>query len=371
VGSRISISRIAGQALVLIVIIQGAGCRSTHPAVEPQSRHAASTDIVVCGERIVVGVPVIRWFDPGGYSFYEPGPVRSSEGPVGLRYQPGRSWAEPKSGINRQRLAEHIDVLVVHYDACGFSRRCYELLQDEVMLSAHFLLDVDGTVYQTMDLRDEAWHGRFVNPRSIGIEMANIGVFAADESAEDPHKKRRWYVLDSGRLRMQIPTEFGDPRIRTAGPFFASRSEPVDGVIHGTRWRQVDFTPQQYASLAKLTAALRRVFPQIALDAPRTSDGHVRTDQLARTEIDSFKGILGHYHITTERNDPGPAFDWERYLRAVREEELNDRRTPYLIRSLPLSSSPNLVSSSRDAPRSKETGPMASLDCVTCASRLP
>lgn len=297
------------------------GCATTGSAVEIHRGQAASEEIVVCGDRIPVDVPVVRWFDPGGYSFYEPGPVRSSNGPVGLRYQPGRSWAAPNTGIDRQQLADHIDVLVVHYDACGFSRRCYELLQDEVMLSAHFLLDVDGTVYQTMDLRDQAWHGRFVNPRSIGIELAQIGVYPADESADDPYKKRRWYVPDGDRLRLQIPEEFGDPGIRGPGPFFASRNEPVEGAIHGRRWKQVDFTPQQYESLAKLTAALRRVFPRIALTAPRTPDGHVRTDQLSRPEIDEFEGILGHYHITTERNDPGPAFDWDGYLRAVRAEE--------------------------------------------------
>ena len=33
--------------------------------------------------------------------------------------------------------------------------------------------------------------------------------------------------------------------------------------------------------------------------------------------------------------------------------------------------SPNLVSSSRGAPLSKETGQMASLDCTACASKSP
>ena len=37
----------------------------------------------------------------------------------------------------------------------------------------------------------------------------------------------------------------------------------------------------------------------------------------------------------------------------------------------PLSSSPNLTSSSRGAPQSKDAGLMASLDCATCTSRLP
>lgn len=319
--SRIAFFRIARRALALSFVSQAAGCTQVHLAVKPHRGQDTSEEIVVCGEGIHADAPVVRWFDQGGYSFYDPGPVRSSDGPVGLRYQPGRSWADPGSSIDRQQLAENIDVLVVHYDACGFSRRCYELLHDEVVLSAHFLLDVDGTIYQTMDLRDQAWHARFVNPRSIGVEMAQIGVYPVDESGDDPHKKRRWYIRDKGRLRLQIPVEFGDPRIRTPGSFFSSRSEPVEGMIHGVRWKQVDFTPQQYASLARLTAALRRVFPRIALAAPRTPDGYIRNDHLTRPELDAFKGILGHYHITTERNDPGPAFDWDRYMRAVREVE--------------------------------------------------
>jgi len=36
-----------------------------------------------------------------------------------------------------------------------------------------------------------------------------------------------------------------------------------------------------------------------------------------------------------------------------------------------MSSSPNLVLSSRGAPQSKEIGQMASLGCAACVSRLP
>jgi N-acetyl-anhydromuramyl-L-alanine amidase AmpD len=283
----------------------------------------------VCGERVHVGVPVVLWSDPGGYDAYRPGPVLAAQGPAGLRYTPGRASVPNTTAPDRAQLAAAIDLLMVHYDACGFSRRCFHLLHDERVLSTHFLLDVDGTLYQTLDLRDQAWHGRFVNARSIGIELAHVGVWSASDPTDDPHRKRRWYVREGERLRLSIPTDFGDPGIRGSGPFFAARAEPLRGAIHGVEWEQVDFTPQQYETLVKLTAALRRVFPGIALDAPRAPDGRVRNDLMTRAEVDAFHGILGHYHITTERNDPGPAFDWERFLAEVRaEEQRADAATP-------------------------------------------
>ncbi len=39
-------------------------------------------------------------------------------------------------------------------------------------VSAHFVIDRDGTVYQLLDLNDTAWHASMVNSRSVGIEHA-------------------------------------------------------------------------------------------------------------------------------------------------------------------------------------------------------
>jgi N-acetyl-anhydromuramyl-L-alanine amidase AmpD len=81
---------------------------------------------------------------------------------------------------------------------------------------------------------------------------------------------------------------------------------------------QPDFTDAQYATLAALAAALARELPRIALDAPRDADGRVRTDALSDAEEAAFGGILGHFHLQTDKRDPGPAFDWERLLAAAR-----------------------------------------------------
>jgi hypothetical protein len=32
----------------------------------------------------------------------------------------------------------------------------------------------------------------------------------------------------------------------------------------------------------------------------------------------AFHGVVGHYHLTRDKFDPGPAFDWERFLAAAR-----------------------------------------------------
>ena len=44
------------------------------------------------------------------------------------------------------------------------------------------MLDLDGTIYQTLDLKEGAWHATDANGRSIGIEIANIGAFTDPES---------------------------------------------------------------------------------------------------------------------------------------------------------------------------------------------
>jgi hypothetical protein len=39
---------------------------------------------------------------------------------------------------------------------------------------------------------------------------------------------------------------------------------------------------------------------------------------LAQPPEAAFGGILGHFHLQTDKRDPGPAFDWERLLAAAR-----------------------------------------------------
>jgi N-acetylmuramoyl-L-alanine amidase len=97
-----------------------------------------------------------------------------------------------------------------------------------------------------------------------------------------------------------------------------ARPERIQGLIQGQVFEQFDYTTEQYDTLTKLAAVLCKVLPRIAPDAPRDAQGRVRTDALDAAEFADFSGILGHNHVTIEKNDPGPAMDWERLLEAVR-----------------------------------------------------
>jgi len=295
-------------------------------------------EIVVAGNRFHTGTRVITWMDPGGYDAYR----------VERRFVPyaEASWAKtiealPKFGgpnrygfrdksltpeeIERQRgggwdlptLQRVVDQFVLHYDVAGTARQCFNILHDHRDLSVHFMLDIDGTIYQTLDLKERAWHATTSNDRSIGIEIANIGAYSpTDMKAID-----EWYPRDTaGRPFIQVPARFGDPLIHT--PNFTGRPARLDlvrGVVQGQELVQYDLTPQQYAALIKLTAALATVFPKIKPDYPRDADGNLITVKLPDDQLAAYQGVLGHFHIQTNKTDPGPALQWDKVINGARK----------------------------------------------------
>lgn len=293
-----------------------AACRGSDPRGD---------EIVICGTRHSIGTPVVLWSDPGGYDAYdtsvrEGGAPPSVDRESGRRYTPGRATPGadgaplvPPGSREPTALARAVDLFVLHYDACGTSSRCFEVLQHRRGLSAHFLLDLDGTLYQTLDLRETAWHAAHANARSIGVEIAHIGAYTPRERAT----LDSWYARDEEGPYVALSPELA-ATLRSEG-FVArpARSELVVGELHGVELVQYDFTDAQYEALAKLLRVLCRELPRIRPEAPRDAAGRVRTDALSDEEFAAFSGILGHSHLTTRKVDPGPAFDWERLLRSI------------------------------------------------------
>ena len=64
---------------------------------------------------------------------------------------------------------------VVHHDGCHSADMCFNVLQNERGLSCHFLIDNDGTIFQTLDLALAGWHAAAWNFGSIGVEFCNYG----------------------------------------------------------------------------------------------------------------------------------------------------------------------------------------------------
>lgn len=294
-------------------------------------------EIVVCGKYVHTGTPVVLWTDPGGYDAYRVerrfAPIEksdwktSSEEVKGLdmpnRYNLRKSGLSTNE-IERVRgggwdlplLQRVVDQFVLHFDVCGVSRTCFNVLHDHRDLSVHFMLDLDGTLYQTLDLKERAWHATTSNSRSVGIEIANMGSYGREEDSP----LANWYAHDAnGQTRLTLPEKLGDGGIRT--PNFVgrpARNEPVVGEIQGRTLTQYDYTPQQYEALAHLTATLSKIFPKIKCDFPRDEKGHLIRRKLDDVALEKYAGVLGHYHIQTNKVDPGPALDWDKLIGEAR-----------------------------------------------------
>lgn len=311
------------------------GCK-TAPRVG-SSAPRRGDEIVVAGRFFHTGARVVLWMDPGGYDAYR----------VERRFSPleKASWETSREEVkeldspNRYNLRRNgltdeeiervrgggwdlptlqkvVDQFVLHYDVCGTSRLCFKVLHDLRDLSVHFLLDLDGTIYQTLDLKERAWHATTSNSRSVGVEIANMGAYR--EREKNPFDS--WYARDAdGRTRITIPERLGDGAILTKN-FVGrpARTDPVRGALQGTELVQYDFTPEQYDALIKLTATLSQVLPKIRCDYPRDASGRLIPHKLTDEQLKNFEGVLGHFHIQTNKVDPGPAFQWDHVIGSAR-----------------------------------------------------
>ncbi len=323
-------------------------CGCATPPRTGQMNPRQGDEIVAAGQFFHTGTPVVLWLDPGGYDAYRVerrfAPIEKSDwsnscaevrtlktpNRYGLRHN-GLTTNEVErvrgGGWDLPLLQSVVDQFVMHFDVCGISRTCFLVLQDDRDLSVHFMLDLDGTIYQTLDLKERAWHATTSNDRSIGVEIANIGAYPA--GGKNPFNQ--WYQTNAdGRVFITIPKRFGESGIRTTN-FVGrpARNEPVHGVIQGDDLVQYDFTQEQYAALTKLTAALCKIFPKLKCQYPVDANGKLIPHKLPNDELKNYQGVLGHYHIQTNKNDPGPAFDWDRVVGGA-QKILNENSTPLL-----------------------------------------
>ncbi|MEO6002865.1 MAG: N-acetylmuramoyl-L-alanine amidase [Opitutus sp.] len=299
--------------LAAAAVVANTGCQSVlrnGPSVV-----LPGDEIIVAGQRFHTGTRVVTWLESGGYNAYagQP-PLRPRQSRVAGKNQvvaPPRDWDLPA-------LQEIVDQFVLHYDGSGTSALCFNALRSR-QLSVHFLLDVDGTVYQTLDLREKADHATSSNSRSIGVEIAQIGAYPTD--ASEPLAE--WYRKNAdGTTQLTIPARIRNSGVMTPG-FLGrpARPELMVGSIQNRPLVQYDFTPEQYASLVRLTAALCRVFPRLRCDYPhRWFDREPIALKLSERQLVWYHGVLGHYHLQENKIDPGPAFDWRRFRSEVRRE---------------------------------------------------
>lgn len=324
-------------SLLFACLLVFAGC---HTAPKPGALAPRCGDeIVAAGQFFHTGTKVVLWMDPGGYdayrverrfSKYEESSWEKSQAANKDLTSPNRYGLRGErlltsNQVERVRgggwdlplLQNVVDQFVIHYDVAGTSRQCFRILHDMRDLSVHFLLDLDGTIYQTLDLKERAWHATTSNTRSVGIEIANIGAYPPARS----EPLREWYRRDTnGQTRVTLPARLGDGGLRTPG-FIArpASAGPRQGTVQGHELMQYDFTPEQYRALIHLSAALCRMFPKLKCDYPRDAAGKLMLRKLPDDQLDGYQGLLGHYHLQTNKTDPGPAFQWDFMVNGARQ----------------------------------------------------
>jgi len=90
----------------------------------------------------------------------------------------------PSPNFNERPSGTVVDMLVLHYTGMESCDAALDRLCDpEVEVSAHYLIDEDGTTYTMVSEDKRAWHAGVsfwrgqsnINDRSIGIELVNPG----------------------------------------------------------------------------------------------------------------------------------------------------------------------------------------------------
>lgn len=122
--------------------------------------------------------------------------------------------------------------------------------------SGHYYIDLDGTIYQYVDVERVAHHVRGYNQQTVGIELVNAGRFP------------RWYDFDHQAMVHAYP-------------------EP------------------QIAALMELLAQLRSELPDLAWIA-----GHEDLD------TDQVPAANDPKQLIFRKRDPGPLFPWPKIIEA-------------------------------------------------------
>lgn len=293
-----------------------------------------SQSIVACGVKEDIGVPVILWDQPGGYT------CPNKRGRAGLPHHDPELDDAPTKPEARYRIREPRAAyeelkktayqFILHYDVCYCAYHCHQVLKASSFKGCHFYLDLDGTVYQTCDLywktNTAPADDNLGNLRSVHVEISNLAweaLAAESEFYRVPHDQyekinRRWRLILPERYRSKIRTAGFEPQpARAYGKrgYFSRR-------INGKIVRMWDFTEEQYQSLIRLCIGVNRLLPRIKLQVPY--DARLRRAPLDRLgNFSSFSGILGHAHVQqgvaggiAKKYDPGSAFDWPRLRRA-------------------------------------------------------
>jgi hypothetical protein len=167
----------------------------------------------------------------------------------------------------------NISQFVVHWDAALSAKSCRDILIKRG-LSVQFMIDNDGTIYQAVDCNHICWHAAPVNNVSIGVEISNA-----------------------------VYTKYQNHYIKEGfGPRPLIKKTEVHSGMYGP---MLGFYDVQIDALKALIKAVHNYYG-VPLEVPKDVSGkmfntvHKKTDK----ELQAFKGVVAHYHISKNKYDP-------------------------------------------------------------------
>jgi len=157
-----------------------------------------------------------------------------------------------------------IDMFVCHFDVCFSSASCFKVLKER-KLSVQFMIDNDGTIFQTMDTKHIAWHAAGVNVNSVGVEISNAFYSKYQNTYEKMGLNKRPIIKDS--------------------------------IIHGQKLEpHLGFYPEQLKALSALCKSLNG---GVGIEL-QTPDSFTIVPEIVNG---TYKGIFHHYNLTTNKID--------------------------------------------------------------------
>jgi N-acetyl-anhydromuramyl-L-alanine amidase AmpD len=277
-----------------------------------------NTSIVICGQKFDIGTRVVLWDEPKGLNGYD----ESKASFVEEDRQTGKKIKKIISGkrygnrtlfkkLDFEGLKKEVTQFFIHHSGLYHSDTTFNVLHNERKLSVHFILDDDGTLYQTLDLVEKALHGGKNNACSIGIEVDCRANASKLPDAYDPYHQSKHCVLP--------------------------HNKKIDKV-QGSWIIGYEFTDAQYCTLIKLAMKLCEIFPKLnngsvfrkaMADFPRDKYGRIKKEIIK--EPTKHCGFICHYHASENKIDPLAFDDW-RFLMGVRDGDPMKKITNELFR---------------------------------------
>jgi N-acetyl-anhydromuramyl-L-alanine amidase AmpD len=252
------------------------------PRVGPES-----STIQIAGRHHLLepGVRAISFEDSKGYSFYR---AQKQIGDTERLYEPRRN-SRGEAITTLEAMQRSVRLVVLHADVLDDIETAFHVLHSKG-LSSHFGIDFDGTIYQMLDPVDVAYGAGEVNPISIQIDLNNRMHNLMKEPKAPP------YPVQNKRYRKMRLPDYKRPL-----------SDPM--TINGKSVRSYGYTEAQYTALFALLRVLSGALEHIDLVFPT---GPQETTFSWQDTYEDFEGVVGHFHLTPRRWDPGPGFEWSR-----------------------------------------------------------